>query len=92
MHQNIIKIFNLEPKTEKSSIFCKQKFFNIFYCHTNDVLNQKITIRLYKRQGCLQTNVVSGNHKTKSAVLIRLLAFSAYYTWYTYHTFILNNQ
>ena len=31
------------------------------------------TIRLYKHQGCLQTAVVSGNHKTKSAVLFRLL-------------------
>ena len=33
------------------------------------------TIMLYKRpaQGCVQTEVLSGNHKTKSAVLIRLL-------------------
>jgi len=30
------------------------------------------TVRLYKRQGCLQTDVLSGNHKTKSA-LFRLL-------------------
>ena len=36
----------------------------------NDAFN---TIRLYKRQGCLQTAVLSGNHKTKSAVLFRLL-------------------
>ena len=36
----------------------------------NDAFN---TIRLYKRQGCFQTGVLSGNHKTKSAVLLRLL-------------------
>ena len=38
----------------------------------NDAFN---TIRLYKRpaQGCVQTDVLSGNHKTKSAVLFRLL-------------------
>ena len=33
------------------------------------------TIRLYKRpcQGCVQTDVLSGNHKTKSVVLFRQL-------------------
>ena len=33
------------------------------------------TIRLYMRptQGCVQTDVLSGNHKTKPAVLFRLL-------------------
>ena len=31
------------------------------------------TLRLYKLQGSLQTDVLSGNHKTKSAVLFRLL-------------------
>ena len=38
----------------------------------NDAFN---TIRLYERpvQGCVQTDVLSGNHKTKSAVLFRLL-------------------
>ena len=38
----------------------------------NDAFN---TIRLYKRpaQGCVQTDVLSGNHKTKSAVHFRLL-------------------
>ena len=36
----------------------------------NDAFN---TIRLYKRQGCLQTDVLSGSHKTKCTVLFRLL-------------------
>ena len=33
----------------------------------NDAFN---AIRLYKRQECVQTDVLSGNHKTKSAVLL----------------------
>jgi len=38
----------------------------------NDTFN---TYRLYNRpcQGCIQTAVLSGNHKTKPAVLFRLL-------------------
>ena len=45
----------------------------------NDASN---TIRLYKRpcQGCVQTAVLSGNYKTKSAVLVRFL-FSDFFEY-----------
>ena len=56
--QNVLK-----SNLEKSRICLSLVGFNAFN-----------TIRLYKRscQGCVQTDVLSGNYKTKSAVLFRL--------------------
>ena len=55
-------------KTNKAS--CSSPGFSLSLVGFNDAFN---TIRLYKRPGCLQTAVLSGNHKTKSAALFRLL-------------------
>ena len=36
-----------------------------------------IVIKCYQQvQGCIQTDVLSGNHKTKSAILFRLLTLT----------------
>ena len=67
-------------KTIKLKVMTIQKKFHHFQepklslslVDFNDALN---TIRLYKRaaQACVQTEISSGNHKTKSAVLFRLI-------------------
>ena len=60
-----------EKISNKVGLLLKEKF-KLSLVGFDDAFN---TIRLYKRlcQGCVQTAVLSGNHKTKSAALFRLL-------------------
>ena len=48
----------------------QQKSLSLSLVGLNDAFN---TIRLYKRQGCVSTEALSENHKTKYATLFRLL-------------------